>query len=231
MNQIILNHVVYYGAELPDVLCAKLTVFYNKVILDCCCRIILLLSQEKKPYAADKHKELFDEVVVTKFDPTRTQFWSTVSLYKFLYFINYSDCSNNENLYIENGKIFTQMPDISQNMSDIVAARKLEDIEVLKYTSQKLYEYCDLEPLPEDELVSYDFSMAYLTDKARTYLRQELKKITEHYHEYIDETMAHAIMSYLACYGKKSGLAVGDFGLIPVNIRGSKLIEDFYVLI
>ena len=221
---------MYYGWSLPKLMTAKLTCFYNKVILDCPCRMIQLLTTDERPYEADRAKMLYDELFIAKFDPTKTQFWQTMHLISFLYFLNASDSVDQDNLYIDMGKIFTEIPSLEDSRSDIICANTKENVKLIRDVNKKLNEHCNIDLLDDDDLVFYDYSICYLSDPAKSFLRPMIKLVCEHYPEYVGIDASYAILSCLSAHAKNQGLSVSDFDVIPKDINNSRLIDDFYVL-
>jgi len=192
--------------------------------------MIQLLTHDERPYEADRAKMLYDELFISKFDPTKPQFWKTMNLIIFLYFINASDNVDQDNLYIDLGKIFTEIPSLEDSRSDIICSNIKEDIKLIRDVNKKLNEYCNMELLIDDDLVFYDYSICCLSDPVKSFLRPLIKSVCETYPEYVDADTSYAILSCLSAHAKNKGFSVSDFDVHPKDINGSRLIDDFYVL-
>jgi len=229
LNKPILNFITHYNATLRDLVCSKLTIFWHKAILDYPCRVVQLIEEGKEPYSIDRHKFLYDEISVIKFNSSDQRWWLTEPVVRCLYFINSSDINNNDNYYIDIGKIFLTIPDVPKH--DIMGALKIEDERLIRFVNKQLNKFCDFPLLNTEDLIFYDFSIMYLSDKGKTYARENLKIVYQSYPSYIDTKCFFAIMSCLCGHAKKENLSSGIFNINPININNSKLVEDFYILL
>ncbi len=228
--KLMLNYIRSYGTELRDALIAKLTCFYNKIILQQSTRLIVLLPLNTEMERAELHKTMFDELMTVRFDPTDAQFWSARNIKKFLYFTH--SCSNvdSKNIYVDHGKIFKNI-DMPEE-GDIVVAHTKDDPNLIRHINKQLSVHCDLPALPDEEIVFYDFSLCFISDEIRADLQKILKKIVTTYPEYVDEICSYAIMSCVTARLKKQhNIKVLTLDEEPVSILSCGLIEDFYTLI
>lgn len=224
---LMLNYVMRYGASLQDLLIAKLTAFYNKLILKEKSRLIIMLPIHMKVHEVDRHKVTFDEVTVAKFDPADGQFWDTHKLVNYMYFLS-SFSLQMDNLYIDHGKVFAPPIEVPEDKEDIMVAGFFESAN-LKYIKQNLvtigYDVPNDFPL-------YDFSGLLISDKARMPLHMELKKVVNKYPEYVDQEACYVVLSYLVhVVAAEHDLTIGQVGKKAVDISECPMIEDFYVLL
>lgn len=232
MSKTIANHIVFHKSDFADTLCSKLTCFFTKEVLQHTTKVIIVMPQNKKPLVADRQKEIYDEVVITKFDPSNPRSWMTMEMRKYLYFINYSDGSEDQHVFIDQGSLVTSMPSLEGCPFDFCFAKQDDSGSVPVIHAQNMvHRLCGLSQLPEEDLVPYNCSIMYVSENGRAFLRDLLKHIINTYSEHIHQALSYGIMSYLAACAKKEGLSVGVLDISPVNIRESKLIEDFYTLV
>ena len=225
-----MNYVISYGSTLSEVLTAKLTAFYNKIILQESTRLIVLLPLDTELSRAELHKAMFDEIMVTQFDPTNTQFWNCKNLYKFLYFTHSTSNVVYQNVYTDYGKVFQEIT-FSED-ADIFMARTLEDPNLVRYVNKMLHEHCDLPLLEDSEIILYDFSMFYVSDNARSTMQKLIQQTAQMYPEYVDGICSYAIMSCLVAHAKQQNqYQVHTINTTPTDIANSGLVEDFYTLI
>jgi len=227
---LMMTYVLPYGSTLSEVLAAKLTAFYNKIILKESTRLIVLLPNDTELKRAELHKSMYDEIMVTQFDPTNTQFWNCKSIYKFLYFTHSTMNTSYENVYIDQGKIFPDMTFLDG--ADIFTARTLEDPDLIRYVNKMLNEHCDLPLLDDSQVVFYDCSIFYVSDNARLTMQKLLKQAATMYPEFVDTLCAYAIISCLIAHAKQQeDYRVENMDEEAVDIGTCELLEDFYTLI
>ncbi len=228
--KLMLNYALIYGSALSEVLAAKLTAFYNKVILQQPTRSIFLLPMDMNISKADLHKAMFDEMSVIKFDPTSASFWNTRILYKILCFTNLASSLEYCNVYIDHGKIFK---DVSLSPeTDILVARTDENISIVRQMNKELQEHCDMPLLDNSELTSYDFSLCYLSDDVQPVMHKAIKKVVRSYPGYIDTPHCYGILSCLAAHAKReNNVSISCLDQTPIDITHSQLLEDFYTLV
>lgn len=227
--KVMLNYALTYGSNLSDVLVAKLTCFYNRIILQEATRLIILLPESEQLARADLHKNMFDEITVNKFDPTNTQFWSAKKLYQYLFF---TSSLNGEyaHVYIGHGKIAQAFD--SPEQEDIVVANAIQNEELIQYVNKQLEAHCDLPLLEFGDLVLYDCSVFFISDNLRADFQNLLKQVATTYPEYVDDECASAILSCIIAHLKKSKqFSVKSLKQNVIDISHSGLIEDFYTLI
>jgi hypothetical protein len=228
--KLMMNHVISYGSTLSEVLTSKLTAFYNKVLLEESNRMIVLLPLGTELSRAELHKAMFDEIMVTQFDPTSTQFWNCKNIYKFLYFTHSSTNVSHHNIYIDYGKVFRDITFLDE--ADMFMARSLEDPDLIRYVNKMLNEHCDLPLLDDSEIAFYDFSLFYISDDARLPIQKLIQQTAKMYPEYVDILCSYAILSCLVAHAKQQNqYRVETMDEIPVDIANCGLVEDFYTLI
>lgn len=229
MNQM-LNYAVSYGSPLTEMLVAKLTCFYNKAILGKATRMIILLPMDNRISETDLHKTMFDEIVSIKFDAENVQFWSSKNLYKILHFMHSSSNLEYQNIYIDHGKIFQEIPPITDQ--SICVCGTLELIDTLRYVNKQLNTYCELPLLYDTQLVFYDFSIFFIPDDIRPDLQKLVRAVAKTYPTYIDIKTSYAIMSCLLAHlTAKINITVSPLNLKYVDINDNTMIRDFYTLI
>ncbi len=226
-NDISLNITTLYGSNVCDMIVSKLTAFYSKVILDCFTRLIIVMPLGSKIFSIDRQKELFDEVVVIKFNPENSIFWQTKNISNFYYFFSSVTNIDITNVYIDHGKIFHEIPIISDS-TECAAAFMGEDPTIMQHVNKQISSHCQLESIEPELLQYYDFSACYVSDETRSKLLKPLKSIVKKYPEYVDQACSYAIMSWLLAYLQ---IPVRTLDKTPVNISTSELINDFYAII
>ncbi len=225
-----LNYTLTYGSNLSELLTAKLTCFYNKVILKHATRLTVLMPKGNELSRAELHKQMFDEISVTKFDPTNTQYWNTKNLHHLLHFTHSTLNVEYAHVFIDQGKIIreVEIPD----EADIVACNTLDDDDLLYYANRQLAEHCDLPLLDHEQLIFYDFSVYFIVDDLRFAMQKLIKQVVATYPEYVDMKCSYAILSCLVAHIKRQQechvMILGDN---PIDINSCGLIEDFYTLI
>lgn len=225
-----LNYTLTYGSPLSELITAKLTCFYNKVILKHATRLSILMPEGNELSRAELHKQMFDEISVTKFDPTNNQYWITKNLHRLLHFTHSTLNTEYANIFIDQGKIFKELeiPDAA----DIVACRARDSDDLINYVNKQLATYSDLPSLDAEQLVSYDFSAYFISDNLRGPMQTLLQQVVTTYPEYIDHDCLYAILSCLVAQLKLQQ----EFQMIsleqnPIDINTCGLVEDFYTLI
>lgn len=179
---------------------------------------------------AELHKQMFDEISVTKFDPTNTQYWNTKNIHRILHFVHSTLNTEYKNVFIDQGKIVKELyiPD----EADFVACNVLKDDDLLNYANKQLAAYCDFSLLDIEQLIFYNFSVFYISDDCRPSMQKMLKQVTATYPEYIDEKCSYAILSCLVAQVKQQQeCRVIILEQDPVDINSNSLVEDFYTLI
>lgn len=227
--KLMLNYTLTYGSALTELLTAKLTCFYNKVILKQATRLTILMPEGNELSRAELHKQMFDEISVTKFDPTNTQYWITKNVHRLLHFTHSMLNTEYTHLFIDQGKILkeVEVPD----EADIVACNTRSDHDLLSYVNKQLSTYCDLPSLDLEKLVFYDFSVYFISDDLRAPMQKLLKQVAASYPEYVDFSCSYAILSCLVAQLKQQKECnVMTLGQDPIDINSCGLIEDFYTL-
>lgn len=228
--KIMMNYVLSYGSSLSDVLIAKLTCFYNKVLLEESTRLIFLLPESTKLARADLHKSMFDEIIVSKFDPTNTRFWNVKKLYHYLFFTLSAMNTDYQHLYIGHGKIAKTI-DLPEG-KDIIVANSLENEDIIQYTNKQLEAHCDLPLLDSEDLILYDCSVFFISDDLRASFQGLIGQIVKTYPEYIDDLCSYAIIScVMAHLMKTEQFSIHVLEQDITDISDCGLIEDFYTLI
>ncbi len=228
--KLMLNYCLTYGSHLSELLTTKLTCFYNKVILKQATRLNVLMPDGNELSRAELHKQMFDEISVTKFDPTNTQYWQTKNLNHLLHFTHSTLNTMYTNVFIDQGKIIKDL-DIPED-ADIVACSTRIDDDLLGYANKQLSTYCDFPLLDSEHLVFYDFSAYFISDNLRSPMQKLLKQTALTYPEYIDFNCSYAILSCLIAQLKQQQeVNVVSLNIEPIDINTCGLIEDFYTLI
>lgn len=226
----ILNMCMFYRSSVEEMMISKLTSFYNKTILASPVRIIILMPIGTKPFLADRHKMIYDEIITARFDPTDKQFWNCRGIIKYFYFSFSSLSLDNRHVYLDTGKIFPQLPESFDG--DIGVAGRMEDPELMRYVNEKLSIHCDLPPVSDEDLEMYDFSLYYGSEEANKHMQSILKRVLKSYPEYMDTRCVYAIMSCIAAHLKDTlDLTTESYDLTPVDINNSPMVEDFYTII
>lgn len=227
---LMLNYTLMYGSPLSELLTAKLTCFYNKVILQYATRLTLLMPEGNSLSRAELHKQMFDEIVVTKFDPTNTQYWNTKNLHRFLHFTHSTLNVQYNHVFIDEGRIFKSLEIPSE--ANLVACNTRSDDDLIRYVNKQLSSHCDLPLLDSDNLVFYDFSAYFIADDLRATIQKFLKQIVVSYPEYVDDKCSYAIMSCIVAHAiQQKKFEVTNLNIEPLSIVSSGLVEDFYTLI
>lgn len=179
---------------------------------------------------AELHKQMFDEISVTRFDPANPQYWKTKNLQRLMHFTHTTFNTDYANVLIDQGKILKkiEIPD----HADIVGCNTRNDDDLINYVNKQLAAYCDLPLLDAEQLVFYDFSAYYISDDLRDPMQKSLKRVAATYPEYIDFECSYAIMSCLIAHLKQQReFHVMVLGEDAININSRELVEDFYTLI
>lgn len=179
---------------------------------------------------AELHKQMFDEISVTRFDPTNTQYWNTKNLHRLLHFTHSTLNTEYSNVFVDQGKILKEL-DIPDG-TDMLACNIQKDDDLLNYANKQLSTYCDLPLLDSEQLIFYDFSVYFISDDLRASMQKLLRQVIVTYPEYVDTKCSYAILSCLAAQMKqRQEYKIMILGQDPVDINSCGLIEDFYTLI
>ncbi len=227
----IVNYTVLYCAPLRELIVSKLACFFCKAVLQQKIRLTTLMPFDVEPSRVDRHKFVYDEVVIAKFDPSKSKFWETRNLLNFYYFLASTvHLDDQKHIYVDFGKVFVRPFSIPD--SDIIVARKIDgQNEIMNQVNDKIAACCDISSL-SGTLPYYDFSLFSVSDDSRLHMQKLIRQIRQNYEGYISQKETYAIMSWAVAKLKRDhDIAVSATGAIAVDIAHSNLIDDFYTLI
>lgn len=178
-----LNYVMLYTNDIRDILADKLTMLFNKALLDTPIRLHLIIPEIFDIRRTDKYKEFFDEITISRFKPESSRFWNLRNLIKYKqYCFSCNIASDEINFYIDQQTIITSLPTIDQvNSISMFYNGFIETDEIEgKYRSiLELLAKLKINYPKEDNFKCFDFRVCYLDDEIKKKLYFQLNEFIE----------------------------------------------------
>jgi hypothetical protein len=212
------------NTDAREAISTKLTLFYYKKIQNIKCRLHVFTP---KPIIATAYGHLADDLFISVFDNSSSEFWNKFSLIKIAEFIK--DRGMHDSVYLQHGILLPELDRFIQHESDITVLNAISQNTMLKTANAILAKYCNLPLLADEDLISYDFRALSLSDKASDFMFKTTKEIMAKYpNQYISAELAEAILSYMAAYAKRFGLQVSALKTKCLDIHNNQYLEQFY---
>jgi len=229
-----INYPMVYTEQIRDLILDKLTVLFNKSTLNAKVRLMLRLPDMFDIKRAQRYREIFDEVSISRFDMANPSFWNMRNIHNFQEYCMSMDSSNKDlNIFIEQG---TLVYDFSPPDADvIVASEYTEESLMTQYLSLcELLNTNGYDIEVKDEFQSWDFSCCYINNEIKKMMYFELNDIINKisdFGRYISNVELHILLS-MVLDKIKSDI---QFTLFNLNLKKGKLdnkmIEHLYTLI
>lgn len=224
-----INYVMFYTENIKDLINDKLTIIFNKSLLQLKVKLILCIPDSYDINSINKYREVYDELTVCRFSPENSSFWNFRNIYKYINYCGSFNISDNEqNVFIEQKNIIKNIniqDDIT--VKNICKSPEITDcyLSICSILKKNNYNY-----EIKDNFICYDFDFCYFSNKAKRHLLVKLNELIEHIQKeslYIRNIEKNILLSMLL---EDSNLSIHNMDLDNCYLE-DKLCESMYLLI
>lgn len=230
-----INYAMIYTEQIRDLILDKLTVLFNKAMLKSKVRLLLRVPDMFDLQRAQKYREIFDEVAISRFTIEDPSFWNMRNLYNFEDYCMSRDISEKYvNVFIEQSRLLTGWP--SEKSDIIVANEYAHETLMTQYLSivELLREHgYNIET--KEEFTCWDLSACSFSNSVKKSLYFKLEEVIQsisHAKRYISDVETHILISALLDQVQEE---IDDISILNLEIEKTVLdksmVEHMYTLI